>query len=318
MQNVSLILTIKNEENTIVALLDSIIEQTRCPTEIIIVDGGSSDDTVKIVKSYKDRLQINLIICPKVNIAKGRNIAIQNAANDIIACTDGGCILEKNWLENIIKPIEASLEIDVVSGVYLPYCENEFEETAANLLFPSINSLNADSFLPSGRSIAFRKRAWKMVGGYPEWLNTAEDTLFDLKLKKTGLKFVLSPNSIVFWRVRKDLAGIFRQYYYYAQGEGHALLFKVNYAIRYGSLAFIVALLFLAPSNVYLWLLIIISIVAGLFIKHIRKVKLYSYKRIAFAIPIALAFELGITIGFIVGLLKRFKNVQSIRSKGNL
>ena len=44
-----------------------------------------------------------------------------------------------------------------------------------------------ETFLPSGRSIAFKKSAWKEVGGYPENLYTGEDTLFDLKLKEKGL-----------------------------------------------------------------------------------------------------------------------------------
>ena len=55
-------------------------------------------------------------------------------------------------------------------------------------------------------SVAFRKSAWKDVGGYPEWLETAEDTLFDLNLKKAGKKFVLAKDAVVRWGTRENAA----------------------------------------------------------------------------------------------------------------
>ena len=203
----SLIITVKNEEATIAALLESIIKQTKSPNEIVIVDAGSSDSTVNIIENYKDRLPIKLIISPKANIPAGRNIAIKNTSQDIIACTDGGCVLHERWFENIVKPLETSSDVSVVSGVYLPLCKNDFEQTMSKLILPEIDTLTLENYLPASRSVAFRKNVWAEVGGYPEWLNTAEDTSFDLKALRLGKKFVLAKDAIVFWVAPKQAKG---------------------------------------------------------------------------------------------------------------
>ena len=55
---ISLIATVLNEGDSIRRLLDSILAQTRLPDDIVIVDGGSADDTVAILESYRDRLPL--------------------------------------------------------------------------------------------------------------------------------------------------------------------------------------------------------------------------------------------------------------------
>jgi len=52
---VSVIATVLNEGPAIRRLLDSLVAQTRAPDEVVIVDGGSSDDTVSILQDYADQ-----------------------------------------------------------------------------------------------------------------------------------------------------------------------------------------------------------------------------------------------------------------------
>jgi len=49
---VSVIATVKNEAQTVHRLLDSLAAQTRPPDEVIIVDGGSTDETVEVLEEY--------------------------------------------------------------------------------------------------------------------------------------------------------------------------------------------------------------------------------------------------------------------------
>ena len=100
------------------------------------------------------------------------------------------------------------------------------------MTYPKIERVleNLDEFLPSARSIAFKKFAWDKVGGYPEQLTlTAEDTLFDLNLKKAGCKFAFAPKAVVYWRVRSNVKNLFRQYYLYSKGDGEAGIFTMRY-----------------------------------------------------------------------------------------
>src|SRR3989344_3151488 len=118
---VSFVATVFNEEKTIGDFLKSIFWQSRIPDEIIIVDGTSSDKTVaKIknailkIKNYNVKFKI---LIKKGNRAVGRNEAIKQASNEIIVCSDAGCILDKNWVKNNIVPFN-DLRVDVVAGYY--------------------------------------------------------------------------------------------------------------------------------------------------------------------------------------------------------
>ena len=82
---ISLIATVLNEGDNIRGVLDSVMRQTRLPDEIVFVDGGSSDDTVAIIRGYADQLPLRLLVEEGCNISEGRNCAIRAASGDIIA-----------------------------------------------------------------------------------------------------------------------------------------------------------------------------------------------------------------------------------------
>lgn len=296
-----MICTLKNEEATVSDLLASLVNQTLAAKEIIIVDGGSSDDTIDVINSFTDKLPITLLSFPGSNIAKGRNEAIKKSHCDIIASTDGGCRLSPDWLENITKPLK-QLDVDVVCGVYKPWVKNEFEEVTSYLIFPVVDDINPHSFLPSSRSLAFRKKVWVEVGGYPEWLKTAEDTLFDLKMKESGKKFALSRDAIVYWRVRDSNTRVFRQFFNYAKGDGEARIFFGRYLPRYLAILLFGFLVAMFWYNLAIWVIIVAVFFAGLWIKYLRKVrKGSSLKRFLIAIKVALTIETGLFLGYLRG-----------------
>ncbi|UCC32706.1 MAG: glycosyltransferase, partial [Phycisphaerales bacterium] len=75
-KTVSVIMTVKNEPAGCALTLDSLLSQTRRPDEIIVVDGGSNDETVDVIRRYAAaNPTLHLIEAPGVNIARGRNIA---------------------------------------------------------------------------------------------------------------------------------------------------------------------------------------------------------------------------------------------------
>jgi len=230
----SVIVTVKNEGDSIHRLLDSLAAQTRAPDEVVICDGGSTDGTLDVLSAEK-RLPLQVIVRPGANISQGRNAAIAEAAGEVIASTDAGVALVPEWLQDLVKTFEVSKtsKVYIVAGFFLPDARTAFEVAMGATVLPQLDEVVPEKFLPSSRSVAFRKEAWQAVGGYPEWLDYCEDLVFDLALRDRFGAFAFAPQAIAHFRPRGSLSAFFRQYYLYARGDGKADLFRRRHAIRY-------------------------------------------------------------------------------------
>lgn len=229
---VSVIATVKNEGAAIRLLLDSLIDQTRAADEIVICDGGSSDDTLEILMSYQSWLPLKVLVLPNANISAGRNKAIDAASGEIIAVTDAGVVLAPYWLEELVKPIEQG-ETAVSGGWFEADPYTDFEVVMGATVLPARRDINPKKFLPSSRSVAFLKEAWAQVGGYPEWLEHSEDLVFDFALRDRYGQFPFVDTAVVYFRPRGSLRAFFKQYYEYAKGDGKANLWPLRHLIRY-------------------------------------------------------------------------------------
>ncbi len=230
---ITVISTVLNEGESIRPLLDSLCAQTRPPDEVIFVDGGSRDHTVAVLREYADRLPLRVLVEPGCNISAGRNRAIAAAGGEIIAVTDAGVTLASDWLERITQPLLDDESLEVVGGFFHADPHSVFEVALGATTLPLADEIDPDTFLPSSRSVAFRKTAWITVGGYPEWLDYCEDLVFDLRLRETAAPTVFEPRARVDFRPRPSLEAFFRQYYRYARGDGKADLWRKRHAARY-------------------------------------------------------------------------------------
>lgn len=231
--SITLISTVLNEGDNIHHMLAGLLKQNRQADEIVIVDGGSSDDTVAIIQSYADRLPLKVIVRDGCNISQGRNLAIDNAQGDILAITDAGTRLDEHWLERITQPLLEDKTVNVVAGFFNADPQNIFETAMGATVLPLADEIDPKTFLPSSRSIALRKSAAEAINGYPEWLDYCEDLIFDLRLQKTQPPFVFVADALVYFRPRGTFKSYFKQYYLYARGDGKANLWRKRHIIRY-------------------------------------------------------------------------------------
>lgn len=296
----SLVCTVKNERETIRDLLDSIVRQTIKPDETIVVDGGSTDRTVDVIRSYRGKIKnLRVIVSKGANISKGRNIAIAQARGDVILATDGGCILDKDWTENLGKHYPA---YDVVSGTYEPIATNNFEYFQGAISAAPRERQNTVSRM-SSRSFSFKKAAWKRVGGYPEGTYTGEDTLFNIKLRDAGFKIYNEKDAVARWRMRRSWEAFARQYYVYGRGDrtsGNLFRMKANLLFIVGFYAYtLLAVLALLINPAITAMLIVLAtlyfIIAGgvLLCWRTRRLKgllygtvLLYFKRVSYAIGV--------------------------------
>lgn len=266
-QKISFIATVFNEEKNIKKFLESILNQTKKPDEIIIVDGGSKDKTYKILKEYSKRnKKIRVIQKEGANIAKGRNLAISKAKGEIIFVSDAGCVINKDWIKETLKFFP---EADVVVGNYKAIVKNNFEYFQSKIVIKEVNRPSR----MSSRNIAFKKICWKIVGGYPENFLTGEDTAFNLRLRKKGFKIKVNPNKLVTWEMRSNLIQFLRQFYLYGKGDkkqGNLIKMKKNLIF-----VFVFWLYILLFVSLLLWfpiisLILVVVPLAYLFLKGIQ------------------------------------------------
>ncbi len=251
---VSLIATVRNEEETIADLLDSILEQTRRPDEVVINDGGCTDRTMEIVEGYRQRLPLRTTAGGE-NISQGRNRAIRAAASPFIACTDAGLRLDRRWLEEIVSPLERG-EAGLVAGFFRAAPHSPFERILGAVNYPRLEEIEPARFLPAGQSLAFRREVWEAVGGFPEDLPYCEDLVFARRAQRMGFRQAFAPAAVVHFRPRSSFPALFRQYRNYAYGDGLAGLWSLRHALRYGSYAVGLCLLLAGIWWPYLWALL--------------------------------------------------------------
>jgi glycosyltransferase involved in cell wall biosynthesis len=308
---ISFITTVLNEEDSLSKLLTAINNQTIRPDEVIIVDGGSKDNTIEVAiefqKSKENKLKIKLIKSSG-NRSKGRNIAIDNASGEIIVCTDSGCIPHKDWIKNLAKGF--SKDVDVVSGYYKPVPKTVFEKCLSTYTSVMPDRVSPKTFLPSSRSIAFKKSAWHAVGGYPEWLDTCEDLYFAKQLKRKGLKFLLAKNAIVYWPQRKNLAEAINQFFSYALGDGMARYIRPSTPFLYIRYLIGIVLLILYFKTGSLFLLALIwALILNYILWAIMKNYYYiNDKRAIFWLSVLqFSADIAVISGTTIGLIRSFQ-----------
>lgn len=305
--NVTVVIPILNEEKSIDALIEALTKQLLLPVEVIIVDGGSKDKTIEKIKNWQDKkipFSLSLMERGGANRSLARNIGIKQADTEIIALTDAGCAPKKDWLEKLIEPFKNNKQMEVVAGFYDPAPKNWWEDILADYTCVREWNFNPETFLPSSRSIAFTKKIWEQVGGYPEELDTCEDLVFAEKLKKQTKHWRVVKEAQVVWDQPKSLTELSHKIYGYALGDLDAQ-YERHVKKIYSAVWRIVVLLFVMIPAIFIGRQYI-RLFGGLFLslyilasiaKHARMLR---YLPALFVLPI---FQLTVDIALIQALI---------------
>ncbi len=271
---ISIIISVKNEESNLHSIIKSLQNQTisNDKYEIIIANDQSSDKTLDILNSYKNKISnlevININETPEGWSSKkwALNKAIEHSKGSIILQTDGDCVPEDCWISNMVAPFK-NAEIGFVSG-FTPLNQNRNNFIDRIIFFENFaqDSFNAACFGKQltiscvGRSIAFRKKYFKKINGYQNMkeIESGDDDLLMHHIVYSNscqIKYVISKNSHVYSDRPKTINGFINQRLRFAS-KG-----QLYYTFPYISneLKLILPLLYLANLCVVISLLIFIN-----------------------------------------------------------
>ncbi len=217
---VSVIVTVLNEALTIEALLKALVNQMVFPEEIIISDGGSTDTTVALIEQFRTAhaaVPIRVLSAPG-NRSVGRNAACRAAKSKLIACTDAGCLPQKDWLELLVKR-HLTTQAPVVAGYYKAQKGTPFMEASAAYALVMPGNIREDEFLPATRSMLFEKEVWKQVNGFDERYGDNEDYVFAHELRRHKIPIAFSNDAVVEWQPRKNLTSFVYMIFRFSRGD---------------------------------------------------------------------------------------------------
>ena len=215
---VSVVVPVRNEESALPALVSSLQAQTFPPTEVIIVDGGSTDDTVAVAHHLiRDDPRFRVVEAGSATPGRGRNIGIDAARHDWIALTDAGNQLDPHWLERLLEVVRRDPEVAFVYGNFEPVIDSFFTRCASLAYVQPKRTLSAGVIrYPFIASSLLRREVWRHVGGFPD-LRAAEDLMFMEAVDREGFKIGYAPDATVHWQLQPTLTRTFRRFALYSR-----------------------------------------------------------------------------------------------------
>ncbi len=312
---VSLVIPVFNESKTIGALIRTINGQSYPPSEIILVDGGSTDDTAALITEWvKTDSRYRIVNAGRAMPGKGRNTGAALARHEWIAFTDAGIVLDTFWLERLVRKKEEEPSASVIYGNFSPQTNTFFEKCAAISYVPPQRP-----GMIRTRSIAsclLKKEVWEKTGGFPDWRAT-EDLVFMENVDKAGSKFVTAPDAIVYWQLRPGFRSTFKKfelYSLYNVWAGRQAHWHYGIARQY---AFMVIPLLLGVFQSPWWLL---AIPAWSVARVLKRTYAHRYEfgiRVLFN-PVLLAMVAAILytidLATFSGWVKALRNKKKVRS----
>jgi len=200
---ISIIIPAFNSEKTIKRCLDSIQLQTlpRKNFEIIVVDDGSTDNTVRIAKEFGVE---KTIVSKHVSGPNARNLGAKQAKGDLLAFLDSDCEAKPNWLEVIKKELKNS---NAIAGSILNGNNNLISWSEYLLEFSDFDPNLKRSFrkFAAASNNAYEKNIFLNVGGFEPKISYSEDVLLGKALKKTGNMITFVPAMQVYHYGRTTL-----------------------------------------------------------------------------------------------------------------
>jgi cellulose synthase/poly-beta-1,6-N-acetylglucosamine synthase-like glycosyltransferase len=225
-RGVSIVIPMYNAEKYIKKVLEAIFDQDYpAPVEVIVVNDGSTDASLKIVESFKDRHELkihelNIINQPNSGAVSATNNGIKAATHDFICSIDSDVVICADWLSRIMTEFE-SKSVGAVQGYYKTPKEVSL---LARLMgydvearYDAIPSKEVTQVCTG--DTAYRKSALDKVGLFDGAFKYGYDNDMSYRLQAGGYRLIFRKDAVCDHYWKADLPSYIRQQYHSAYGR---------------------------------------------------------------------------------------------------
>jgi len=226
MDRVSIVIPARNEERFLPECLQSVQAQTYPHNllEIILIDSDSSDGTLGIMKKFaaSSDIAVRIFDHPRGDTPGAINIGFHNAANELIFLISAHVVIEPEHIERAVRKLR-EMGADAICGRIITAGSGEmsFWDGGISAAMESILGIgNATArvsakpqWLDNPMLAIYRRELFDKFGYIDERLTRNQDYEFHQRCHAGGARFWFEPDLKIFYRSRRTLAQLWRQYF---------------------------------------------------------------------------------------------------------
>ncbi len=212
----SVVMPVFDAADTIGVQLDALARQRwDQPWELVVVDNGSTDDSMRIVESYRDRLPhlVTLTAADRRGPAHARNAGAAQASGTYLAFCDADDQVADDWIAEVGEAVEAHdfvasrMDAALLSDPRALAAKGNRRQQTGLIEYTYV------PFLPFAGTcgLAIRRDLHERVGGFDESMVYLEDCDYCWRVQLDGTPLVFAPDALVHIRHRGDARGLYRQ-----------------------------------------------------------------------------------------------------------
>jgi len=287
---ISVVIPVLNDQARIKDCLKAVFNQTLPPYEVIVVDGHSTDNTVKNALNFP----VRVVFEDFGTVGGARQVGVEEAQGDYIAFTDSDCIPQKDWLENLVREFDDG--IVGVGGGIKNIGTGLWEESISLALDTFLGSANSvqDRVLKgkrivksiSGCNSMYRKRDILEAGGFDVHLSINEDTDMNRRLQDFGRIFY-TPDALIHHNQARSLPAFVRRMVFFGYGRGVNRLWDLQVVPPIAAVG-VLLMAFIAPLISVAMLVVYALIVIGYTLAISTKSRKFGY---LVSVPIVFILE---------------------------
>lgn len=207
--------------------LDALRRQTRQPSEIVVVDDGSTDDSRSLLAASYPEIRMVTHATP-LGVARGFNDGIRATGSEIVVLLNNDTEAEPDWLEELVRPLERDADVGMTASKLLLFDRRNVLHSAGDFFgrdgMPGSRGVwqedrgqfdrDLEPFGACGGAAAYRRSLFDQIGLFDEALRSyCEDVDLNFRARLVGRRCRFVPSARVYHRLSATGGGSTASYY---------------------------------------------------------------------------------------------------------